>query len=67
MTDAGLEHISGLSQLESLFLDGTQVAGAGLEYLKNLTELKTLSLNACADERTAGCAKSQEYGPNSKN
>jgi len=32
-TDAGLEHLKGLTQLEQLWLDGTQVTDAGVEKL----------------------------------
>ena len=44
MTDAGLEHLKGLSQLLALHLDGTQVTDAGLEHLKGLTQLQVLNL-----------------------
>ena len=44
MTDAGLEHLKGLSQLQRLDLASTQVTDAGLEHLKGLTQLQTLDL-----------------------
>jgi hypothetical protein len=43
-TDAGLEHIGGLGQLQWLSLDYAQVTDAGLEHLRGLAQLKALSL-----------------------
>ena len=40
VTDAGLEHLKGLTQLQGLSLSGTQVTDAGLEHLKGLTQLQ---------------------------
>ena len=37
MTDAGLEHLKGLTQLQRLACGDTQVTDAGLEHLKGLT------------------------------
>ena len=45
VTDAGLEHLKGLSQLQSLTLEGTQVTDAGLKRLTGLTQFRTLDLN----------------------
>jgi hypothetical protein len=44
VTDAGLVHLRGLTQLHHLNLDKTAVTDAGLAHLKGLTGLKTLSL-----------------------
>ena len=44
MTDAGLEHLKGLTQLHSLDLGGTKVTDAGLEHLKGLAQLESLEL-----------------------
>ena len=44
VTDAGLVHLKGLTQLQSLYLWNTQVADAGLEHLKGLTNLTGLNL-----------------------
>ena len=44
MTDAGLEHLKGLTQLHRLNLWHTEVTDAGLEHLKGLTQLRTLEL-----------------------
>ena len=44
VTDAGLEHLKGLTQLQALFLDSTQITDAGLVYLKGLTKLEFLRL-----------------------
>jgi hypothetical protein len=44
VTDAGLEHLKGLCELQELFLDGTHVTGAGLEHLKGLSQLWGLYL-----------------------
>jgi hypothetical protein len=43
-TDAGLEHLKGLTCLEVLWLGDTKVTDAGLEHLKGLTNLEVLSL-----------------------
>ena len=42
MTDAGLEHLKGLTQLRELNLNDTQVTDAGLEHLKGLTQLQSV-------------------------
>ncbi len=39
VTDAGLKHLKGLTNLQSLDLGQTQVTDAGLEPLKGLTQL----------------------------
>ena len=45
VTDAGLVHLKGLTNLSVLGLDGTQVTDAGLVHLKGLTKLSDLWLN----------------------
>jgi hypothetical protein len=45
ITDAGLEHLKGLTRLKELLLNGPQVTDAGLEHLKGLTQLQFLGLN----------------------
>ena len=44
ITDAGLEHLKGLTSLVFLSLRKTQITDAGLEHLKELTRLRTLFL-----------------------
>ena len=44
VTDVGLEHLEGLTQLRRLDLHYTQVVGTGLKHLKGLTRLQTLNL-----------------------
>ena len=44
VTDAAMEHVRGLSQLQSLKLNGTHVTDTGLAHIKGLTKLQTLSL-----------------------
>ena len=44
VTDAGLEYLNSLTNLQILDLSGTQVTGSGLEYLTNLTNLRHLLL-----------------------
>jgi Leucine-rich repeat (LRR) protein len=44
ITDAGLAHLKGLTNLKTLYLTGTQVTDAGLPHLKALTKLRTLFL-----------------------
>ena len=42
VTDAGLEHLQGLNNLEWLNISHTQVTEAGLEHLKGMTNLEEL-------------------------
>ena len=42
ITDAGLEHLKGLTNLVCVYLRYTQVTDAGLEHLKGLTNLTNL-------------------------
>ena len=44
VTDAGLVHLKGLTQLEWLWLSHTQVTDAGLVHLKGMTNLQRLGL-----------------------
>jgi hypothetical protein len=46
VTDAWLEHLKGVAQLQVLNLDGTQVTDAGLEQLSGLTQLRALNLDS---------------------
>jgi len=45
VSDAGLEHLKGLTRLTALTLNNTRVSDAGLEHLKELTSLTTLGLS----------------------
>jgi hypothetical protein len=45
ITDAGMRHLTGLTNLEYLALEATDVTDAGLEYLKTLKNLKALDLS----------------------
>ena len=47
VTDAGLEHLKGLTRLETLLLYDTKVTDAGLKHLNGLTNLEHLDLTAC--------------------
>ena len=44
ITDAGLEPLTGLTQLQQLNLEYTQITDVGLEHLKHLTQLQGLNL-----------------------
>ncbi len=44
ITDAGLAHLAGLTQLRDLCLQGTQITDAGLKHLAGLTQLRELHL-----------------------
>jgi beta-lactamase regulating signal transducer with metallopeptidase domain len=44
VTDTGLEHLRGLTKLQTLNLTRTKVTDAGLEHLKGLTKLQSLNL-----------------------
>ena len=63
VTDAGLEHLKGLTSLQRLYLDRTNVTDAGLEHLKGLTSLQMLYLSGShvTDE---GVKKLQKALPN---
>jgi Leucine-rich repeat (LRR) protein len=45
VTDDGLKHLQGLTQLRTLDLSATNVTDAGLKHLQGLTELQILDLN----------------------
>lgn len=45
VTDAGVEHLKGLTKLVRLNLQKAQITDAGLKYLQNLNELGDLSLH----------------------
>jgi hypothetical protein len=45
VTDAALEHLEGLTQLQILYLGGGNVTDAGLKHLKGLTQLQILDLD----------------------
>jgi len=45
VTDAGLEHITGMKELKILSLDGSQITDEGLAHLSGLTELRLLMLS----------------------
>jgi len=45
VTDAGVVHLQGLSQLQHLSLWDTQVTDAGLMHLQGLTQLRSLDLD----------------------
>ena len=45
VTDPGLRHLSGLSELEVLWLDGTRVTDTGLHELTGLTKLQAVIVN----------------------
>ncbi len=46
VTDADLQSLSGLTQLQTLYLFDTQVSDAGLKHLSGLTQLRKLNLDA---------------------
>jgi hypothetical protein len=45
VTDAGLEHLKGLTDLKILLLVGTPVTDAGLDHLKGLAKLEFVNLS----------------------
>ena len=46
LSDAGLQHLEGLTQLRGLSLGDTEVSDAGLEHLKGLAQLQSLNLSS---------------------
>jgi hypothetical protein len=63
VTDTGLEHVAGLTNLKTLHLYETQVTDAGLEHLSGLTSLKNLFLHN-TQTTSEGRAKLQIALPN---
>jgi hypothetical protein len=63
VSDAGLPHVRGLTQLESLHLDNTQVTDAGLVHLWGLTQLQCLSIQE-TQVTEAGVAELKKALPN---
>ncbi len=57
ITDAGLVHLEGLTNLQELNLGCTAVTDAGLNHLKELSELRRLYLEGCTDVTDAGLAR----------
>jgi len=53
VTDAGLQHVKGLTKLQTLQFDEARVSDAGRECLRNLTELRFLHLD-CTEVSDAG-------------
>ncbi len=45
VTDAGLEHLKGMTILQLLYLNDTQITDVGLGHLKGLPNLDSLHLN----------------------
>ena len=67
VTDAGLEHLKGLTKLEVLDLAKVEITDAGLEHLKGLTQLQALFLNQtqvtdAGLEHLKGLTQLQELG-----
>ena len=46
ITDAGLEHVAGLKNVETLSMPGAPIKGFGLSYLSGLAKLRTLDLES---------------------
>ena len=62
VTDAGLEHLRGLTNLVWLWLNNTPVTDAGLEHLRGLTNLQWLRLDN-TPVTDAGVKKLQKLRP----
>ena len=65
VTDAGLVHLKGLTELQKLWLSATKVTDAGLVHLTGLTNLQTLYLSS-TDVTDAGVKKLQAALPKCK-
>ena len=63
ITDAGLVHLKGLTNLQNLDLIGTKVTDAGLVHLKDLTNLQLLRLED-TQVTDAGLAAMKQTLPN---
>ena len=51
VTDAGLEHLKGLTKLRFLELTNARVTDAGLAHLRGLTQLEDLQLYGTEGQR----------------
>jgi hypothetical protein len=51
VTNAGLAHLAGNTQLERLLMDGTDITDEGMKYLEGMTALKDISLSAGITDR----------------
>jgi Leucine-rich repeat (LRR) protein len=62
MTDAGLEHLKGLTNLEKLYLYNSRMTGKGLAHLEKLARLRYLYLNTkqITDEVLGGLARANK-------
>ena len=60
-----MEHLKGLTALQRLNLNGTQLTDAGLEHLKGLTRLQRLALRN-TKVTDAGVTRLQQALPNCK-
>jgi Leucine-rich repeat (LRR) protein len=58
-----LQHLKGLTQLQTFDLSDTQVTDAGLEHLKELTQLQTLDLSG-TEATDEGVKRLQQALPN---
>ena len=65
LTDAGLVHLKGLTNLQDFHLDDTQITDAGLVHLKGLTNLQSLYLYE-TQVTDAGVAELKQALPNCK-
>jgi hypothetical protein len=63
VTDAGLAHLEGVTELQLLYLGNTQITDAGLVHLEGLTELRSLGLTY-TQVTGAGLAKLRKAMPN---
>jgi len=63
VTDAGLVHLKGLSNLEFLHIGSTRVTDTGLAELEGLKNLKHLVITFCNDISDDGVAKLQAALP----
>jgi hypothetical protein len=52
ITDAGVRHLGGLTALEELDLQGSQISDQGVSALKNLKQLHDLYLSGGREDRT---------------
>lgn len=54
LTDKGLEQLSKLEKLETLYLSGGGITDAGLKHLKSLKKLETLEIDYCSGVNGSG-------------
>ena len=66
ITDAGLRHLAGLTNLTTLHLRSTNITDAGLDLMKSFENLENLNVVLCGEISDGGIRSFQQAMPNCK-